>query len=115
MVHERQRSADGYELNFATNTLGAFALTLALEPALLCAARAAAEGRAAAATAGGGGEAAAANPAAAGSRGAADGAPVGARVIFVSSGGMLTEPLVVEDMQVQRPGEGCQTACPCCS
>lgn len=33
-VNERQQSADGHELNFATNTLGAFALTLALEPAL---------------------------------------------------------------------------------
>ncbi len=33
-IHDRQQSADGYELNFATNTLGSFALTLAMEPLL---------------------------------------------------------------------------------
>lgn len=33
-VHERKESADGYEINFATNTLGSFALTRALEPLL---------------------------------------------------------------------------------
>ena len=41
MVHEREASAEGYELNFAVNTLGTLALVLALEPALLAAAPAA--------------------------------------------------------------------------
>ena len=34
MLHERTPSPDGFETNFAVNTLAAFALTLALEPAL---------------------------------------------------------------------------------
>jgi len=34
LLNERQTSAEGHDLNFATNTLGCFALTLALEPAL---------------------------------------------------------------------------------
>ena len=33
-IHERKLSQDGYEINFATNTLGTFALTRQLEPAL---------------------------------------------------------------------------------
>ena len=44
-VHERQQSPDGYELNFATNTLGSFALTLALEPVLKRSAPAKVSGR----------------------------------------------------------------------
>ena len=53
--------SDGLETNFATNTLGYYALTRALEPVLK------------------------------------KSAP--ARVIFVSSGGALTEPLVVDDLE----------------
>lgn len=34
MLHERTPSPDGLETNFAVNTLGSFALTLALQPAL---------------------------------------------------------------------------------
>ncbi|PSC75392.1 dehydrogenase reductase SDR family member 12 [Micractinium conductrix] len=70
MLHERTPSADGYEINFAVNTLAAFALTQALEPALH----------------------------AAGGGGASD----GARVVFVSSGGQYTEPLVVVDLQAEK-------------
>ena len=33
-INEPAKSADGFELSFATNTLGAFALTLLLEPVL---------------------------------------------------------------------------------
>ena len=55
------QSADGHELNFATNTLGSYAMTRAFEPILK------------------------------------DSTP--ARVIFVSSGGSLTEPLVVDDLE----------------
>ncbi len=51
-VHERQRTEDGLDVNFATNTLGCFVLTLLLEGLL------------------------------------AKAAP--AKVVFVSSGGMLT-------------------------
>jgi dehydrogenase/reductase SDR family protein 12 len=61
MVHNKEVSADGLELNFATNTLGSYALTRALEPALKRAAP--------------------------------------SRVIFVSSGGALTEKLEVNDLQ----------------
>ena len=56
-----ENSVDGYELNFATNTLGYYALTKALEPALK--------------------------------------KSNAARVIFVSSGGALTEPLVIDDLE----------------
>lgn len=55
------KSEDGYELNFAVNTLGTYHLTKLLKPAL------------------------------------ARSAP--SRVIFVSSGGMLTSPLVVDNIQ----------------
>jgi dehydrogenase/reductase SDR family protein 12 len=58
------KSVDGYELNFATNTLGSYAFTRALEPVLKSSAP--------------------------------------SRVIFVSSGGALTEPLVVDDLQGDR-------------
>ncbi|KAI7842490.1 hypothetical protein COHA_003844 [Chlorella ohadii] len=88
MLHERTPSADGYETNFAVNTLGAFALTAALEPALHAAGQPAA-----------GTEAAAAG-AAAGAAGSSGG-PAGARVIFVSSGGQYTEPLEVEDLEAK--------------
>ena len=67
MVHDQSvRSADGHEINFATNTLGTFALTKLMQPVLEETARGAS-------------------------------APV--RVITVSSGGMLTEPLVVDDLE----------------
>lgn len=56
-----EKSVDGYELNFATNTLGYYALTKAVEPALKKSSS--------------------------------------ARVIFVSSGGALTEPLIVDDLE----------------
>ena len=55
------KSADGFEMNFATNTLGYYALTRALEPILK------------------------------------KSSP--SRVIFVASGGALTEPLEVEDLE----------------
>lgn len=61
MIHERQLTADGFEANFATNTLGCFVLTLLLEELLVA------------------------------------GAP--SKVIFVSSGGMLTQPLDVVNLQ----------------
>lgn len=61
MVHNRVQSADGLEVGFATNTLGTFALTEMLRPAL---------------------------------ESAAD-----ARVVTVSSGGMLTEALEVDDFE----------------
>jgi dehydrogenase/reductase SDR family protein 12 len=55
------KSVDGYEINFATNTLGSFAVTRAFEPILK-------------------------------SSGSS-------KVIFVSSGGALTESLVVDDLE----------------
>ncbi|GFH23789.1 uncharacterized protein HaLaN_21466, partial [Haematococcus lacustris] len=61
MVHERQRTQDGLDVNFATNTLGCFVISLLLEPLLVAAAP--------------------------------------SKVIFVSSGGMLTQKLDVDDMQ----------------
>ncbi|CAG9462547.1 unnamed protein product [Pedinophyceae sp. YPF-701] len=64
MINEPRPSADGFETNFATNTLGTFALTRRMLPALR------------------------------------RGAP--ARVITVTSGGMLTEPLEVEDLEGKR-------------
>lgn len=81
MLHERTPSADGYETNFAVNTLSAFALTAALEPALHASGGAAASGTAARAE----------ETAAAGAEGteAAAGGGGGARVVFVSSGGMV--------------------------
>ena len=54
-------SKDGYELNFATNTLGSYAMARAFEPILK--------------------------------------ASAAAKVIFVASGGALTEPLEVNDLQ----------------
>lgn len=63
MLHERTISADGYEMNFATNTLAPLALTHALQPAL-------------------------------------EKEP--SRVIIVASGGMLTENLVIDDMQCEN-------------
>eukprot|EP00887_Chlorella_sp_A99_P001207 scaffold14.g1207.t1 len=128
MIHQRQASPDGYEINFATNTLGSYALTRALEPALRRAAAAEAaaaaqqqqqqqeeEGGAAAAGSaladGGAAAAAAAAEAPASSGGVAPApksrptvaaaVPVGARVVFVSSGGQYLEPLVVDDLQAE--------------
>lgn len=66
MIHDRQKSPEGLDINFATNTLGCFALTLWLEDLLV------------------------------------QGAP--SKVIFVSSGGMLTQKLDVDDMQNERMG-----------
>jgi dehydrogenase/reductase SDR family protein 12 len=34
LIHDGSKSVDGYEINFATNTLGTYALTCGLEPAL---------------------------------------------------------------------------------
>ena len=58
------QSADGYEINFATNTLGSYAVTRALESVLKSSAP--------------------------------------SRVIFVSSGGSLTESLVTDDLEGDR-------------
>jgi dehydrogenase/reductase SDR family protein 12 len=58
---DHSKSADGYETNFATNTLGSHAMTRAFESILKSSAP--------------------------------------SRVIFVSSGGSLTEPLVVDDLE----------------
>jgi dehydrogenase/reductase SDR family protein 12 len=58
MVHKGERSEEGLEYNFATNTLGTFTLTELMLPALR------------------------------------RGRP--SRVVTVSSGGMLTEPLCVD-------------------
>lgn len=56
-----KKSADGFEMNFATNTLGTYVLTEMLLPAL-------------------------------------EKTP-GSRVVTVASGGMYTEPLVIDDME----------------
>jgi len=61
MVHENRLSAEGHDINFATNTLGTYALTKALEPVLRRSAP--------------------------------------SRVVFVSSGGALTEHLEVNDLE----------------
>ncbi len=58
---EPRKSADGYEINFATNTLGSYAVSRAFESILKSS-----------------------SP---------------SRIIFVSSGGSLTEPLVVDDLE----------------
>jgi len=62
-LNGRETNADGLELSFATNTLGAFALTRLLEPVLQRS---------------------------------------HSRVIFMSSGGLYTELLEVDDMQWER-------------
>ena len=64
MVHGGERSKDGIEMNFATNTLGTYYLTRVMEPVLR------------------------------------KSAP--ARVIFVSSGGALTEDLEINDLEGKR-------------
>mmetsp|Transcript_9877 Transcript_9877/g.24673 ORF Transcript_9877/g.24673 Transcript_9877/m.24673 type:complete len:325 (-) Transcript_9877:380-1354(-) len=61
LIHERQKSADGYDINFATNTLGCFVLTLLLEKNLQQSAA--------------------------------------SKVVFVSSGGALKEPLDTKNLQ----------------
>lgn len=68
----RGMSADGYEINFATNTLGTYALTKLLEPVLVASLK----------------------------KDSAHGVPV--RVITVSSGGMLTEPLEINDLEAKN-------------
>lgn len=69
MVHDKVISADGMEVNFATNTLGPLALTRALEDLLLL---------------------------------GSTSSNSSSRVIFVSSGGMLTENLVIDDLQCEK-------------
>lgn len=64
------KSVDGYEINFATNTLGSFALTHALYPAL--------------------------------KRAASESTGSSPRVIFVSSGGALTENLEIDDLEAKQ-------------
>lgn len=66
MVHERTATPEGVEANFATNTLGTWALTEGLMPAL---------------------------------RRTED-----ARVVTVSSAGMLTEKLELDDVEMKRGG-----------
>lgn len=61
MLQSHEKSADGLEANFATNTLGTFAITEMLRPSL--------------------------------------DVENGARVITVSSGGMLTEALDIDDLE----------------
>lgn len=61
MLQSHEKSADGLEANFATNTLGTFAITEMLRPSL--------------------------------------DVENGARVITVSSGGMLTEALEIDDLE----------------
>ena len=61
MMHDVKNSADEYEINFATNTLGTFALTEMLLPALKT--------------------------------------TEGSRVVTVSSGGMYTASLILDDLQ----------------
>ncbi len=75
MVHEGQRSVDDLEMNFAVNTLGSYYITKALEPVLK---------RTAAASA---------------SSASSAGSPTSVRVIFVSSGGALTEHLEINDLE----------------
>ena len=86
MVHEGEKSADGYEMNFAVNTLGNYAITRALEPVLKR-------------TAASGASKDSVNPSTTGA--AAAGAPSSpaVRVIFVSSGGALTEHLEIDDLE----------------
>ena len=68
MVHTREETAEGVEVNFATNALGAFSLTEGLLPTLRAAAVAAGEP---------------------------------SRVICVSSAGMLTEKLELDDPEMR--------------
>ncbi|KAG7667268.1 hypothetical protein Ndes2526B_g04229 [Nannochloris sp. 'desiccata'] len=75
MVHEGERSVDNYEMNFAVNTLGNYAITRALEPVLKR-------------------TAATASAATSGSKN-----PPAVRVIFVASGGALTEHLEIDDLE----------------
>ncbi|GAQ89175.1 NAD(P)-binding Rossmann-fold superfamily protein [Klebsormidium nitens] len=66
MLHERQVTPEGVEANFATNTLGPYALTELLLPLLV------------------------------------QSAP--AKVVMVSTGGVLSEPLEVDDVEWARSG-----------
>jgi NAD(P)-dependent dehydrogenase (short-subunit alcohol dehydrogenase family) len=68
MLHERQLSPQGLEMNFATNVVGPFLLTNLLAPALAL--------------------------------GSEEGAP--ARVITVTSGGMYTQKLDLDDLQCEK-------------
>jgi dehydrogenase/reductase SDR family member 12 len=74
MVHDKVISGDGMEVNFATNTLGPLALTRALEDLLVLGSMSSANNN----------------------------SNNGSRVIFVSSGGMLTENLVIDDLQCDK-------------
>lgn len=64
MLQTNEKSKDGFETNFATNTLGTFVMTEMLRPVL--------------------------------------DVENGARVVTVSSGGMLTEKLEIEDLEGQQ-------------
>lgn len=75
MRHERTETSEGFEYNFAVNTLGTHVLISGLRPVL---------GRTATSEA---------------SLGAGGYAP---RVVVVSSAGMLTEPLETEDLEFKR-------------
>ena len=77
MIHERTHTEEGVETNFATNTLGAWALTEGLLPALRRTGR---DDR-------------------------PDGRPAAAdaRVVFVSSAGALTERLETADVEMSPP------------
>jgi len=77
MVHEGERSVDNYEMNFAVNTLGNYAITRALEPVLkrTC------------------------TLASTGAIGGDSKNKPAVRVIFVSSGGALTEHLEIDDLE----------------
>ena len=75
MRHERTETAEGFEYNFAVNTLGTHVLIAGLRPVL---------GRTATSEA---------------SLGASGYAP---RVVVVSSAGMLTEPLEIEDLEFKK-------------
>ena len=82
MRHERGDTSEGYEYNFAVNTLGTHVLMSGLRPVL---GRTAREETNRETRRGGGG-----------------GGYYAPRVVVVSSGGMLTEPLEVKDLEFKR-------------
>ena len=81
MIHERTHTEEGVETNFATNTLGAWALTEGLLPALRRTGRADVVG----------------------AEGANSSLVGDARVIFVASAGALTERLETTDVEMCPP------------
>ena len=82
MRHERGHTSEGYEYNFAVNTLGTHVLMSGLRPVLGRTAREEANRETRSGRGGGGYYA--------------------PRVVVVSSGGMLTEPLEVKDLEFKR-------------